>query len=101
MVCQIVEEVIHDSAGNRVAYTSEEETKAKKSRSGERTPRAPRTPKKKETTEPKYKYTVASLPQVCPVCGVGRIVRGRTAYGCTNYANGCTFRISFDEVKPE
>jgi DNA topoisomerase-3 len=101
MVCQIVEEVIHDSAGNRVAYTSEEETKAKKSRSGEKTPRAPRTPKKKETTEPKYKYTVASLPQVCPVCGVGRIVRGRTAYGCTNYANGCTFRISFDEVKPE
>ena len=101
MVCQIVEEVIHDSAGNRVAYTSEEETKAKKSRSGEKTPRAPRTPKKKETTEPKYKYTVASLPQVCPVCGVGRIVRGRTANGCTNYANGCTFRISFDEVKPE
>lgn len=101
MVCQIVEEVIHDSAGTRVAYTSEEETKAKKSRSGEKTPRAPRTPKKKETTEPKYKYTVASLPQVCPVCGVGRIVRGRTAYGCTNYANGCTFRISFDEVKPE
>ena len=101
MVCQIVEEVIHDSAGNRVAYTSEEETKAKKSRSGEKTPRAPRTPKKKGTTEPKYKYTVASLPQVCPVCGVGRIVRGRTAYGCTNYANGCTFRISFDEVKPE
>jgi DNA topoisomerase-3 len=101
MVCQIVEEVIHDSAGNRVAYTSEEETKAKKSRSGEKTPRAPRTPKKKEKTEPKYKYTVASLPQVCPVCGVGRIVRGRTAYGCTNYANGCTFRISFDEVKPE
>ncbi len=48
-----------------------------------------------------YKYTVETLPKVCPSCGVGKIIRGRTAYGCSNYANGCVFRISFDDVKPE
>ncbi len=48
-----------------------------------------------------YKYTVETLPKVCPACGVGKIIRGRTAYGCSNYANGCVFRISFDDVKPE
>ena len=48
-----------------------------------------------------YKYTLATLPTVCPACGVGHILRGRTAFGCSNYANGCTFRIPFDDVKPE
>jgi len=34
---------------------------------------------------------------VCPVCGEGHIVKGRTAYGCSKYVGGCTFRLSFDD----
>lgn len=113
MVCQIVDEVLHDGAGTRVAFTAEEETKGRRKsggkaaaanggqESGEAKSKKPRAPRKTKEKAPAYKYTLATLPQVCPVCGVGRIVRGKTAYGCTNYANGCTFRISFDEVKPE
>lgn len=33
----------------------------------------------------------------CPACGRGYIIRGRTAYGCSAYSEGCTYRISFEE----
>jgi len=31
----------------------------------------------------------------CPVCGTGRIVKGHTAYGCSRWREGCTFRRPF------
>ncbi|WP_329904309.1 DNA topoisomerase 3 [Porphyromonas pogonae] len=34
---------------------------------------------------------------VCPSCGAGYIVKGKTAYGCSAYAQGCAFRLSFDK----
>ena len=32
---------------------------------------------------------------VCPVCGKGKIIKGKTAYGCSEWKNGCTFRKNF------
>jgi len=29
----------------------------------------------------------------CPKCGKGKLIKGNTAYGCNEYANGCGFRI--------
>ncbi len=29
---------------------------------------------------------------VCPVCGKGKIIKGKTAYGCSEWKSGCTFR---------
>ncbi len=112
MVRQIVDEVIHDNGQARVAFTSEEDVAGKKSRAAAK-PKTdgeakPKSRKPKASAEPKaqpasqnYKYTLATLPTVCPACGAGQILRGRTAYGCSNFANGCTFRIPFEEVKPE
>jgi DNA topoisomerase-3 len=34
--------------------------------------------------------------RTCPVCGKGEIVKGHSAYGCTNFRNGCNFRIPFE-----
>ncbi|WP_010181876.1 DNA topoisomerase 3 [Aquimarina agarilytica] len=31
----------------------------------------------------------------CPKCKQGTIIKGRTAYGCSNYKSGCDFRRSF------
>lgn len=31
----------------------------------------------------------------CPVCKTGTIIKGNTAYGCSAYKTGCTFRINF------
>ena len=48
--------------------------------------------------KPKRKPAIKKLEQiVCPICGKGHIIKGKTAYGCSEYQNGCTFRVSFDE----
>jgi DNA topoisomerase III len=33
---------------------------------------------------------------VCPVCKIGEIVKGNTAWGCTNFRGGCKLRIPFE-----
>lgn len=35
----------------------------------------------------------------CPKCKKGTILKGNTAYGCSNYKSGCDFKVSFDVVK--
>ena len=35
----------------------------------------------------------------CPKCEVGKIVKGKAAYGCTEWLNGCTFKIPFEVNK--
>jgi DNA topoisomerase-3 len=36
---------------------------------------------------------------MCPKCKSGTIVKGKTAYGCTNYKNNCNYRVLFTDVK--
>lgn len=33
----------------------------------------------------------------CPKCKKGRMLKGRTAFGCSEYKNGCTFKIMFEQ----
>ncbi|MFL5762461.1 MAG: DNA topoisomerase 3 [Bacteroidia bacterium] len=35
-------------------------------------------------------------PAVCPKCKKGSILKGKTAYGCSEYKNGCDFRLPFN-----
>ncbi len=38
-------------------------------------------------------------PIPCPKCGVGKVIKGKTAYGCSHWKTGCTFRFPFAEVR--
>lgn len=49
--------------------------------------------------EPKKVAKVTSDTLVCPKCKKGSIIKGKTAYGCSDYKMGCDFRVSFDVVK--
>jgi len=33
---------------------------------------------------------------VCPSCKIGEIVKGNSAWGCTNFRGGCKLRIPFE-----
>ncbi|HBL76605.1 MAG: DNA topoisomerase III [Bacteroidetes bacterium GWF2_42_66] len=33
---------------------------------------------------------------ICPHCHTGKIVKGKTAWGCTNFKGGCAYRIPFE-----
>jgi len=35
------------------------------------------------------------LGKACPICGKGIIIKGKTAYGCSDWKNGCSFRQNF------
>lgn len=64
-------------------------TKEKKANDKKTTPK----PKKEKKTESKN-----SEPLSCPLCKVGKILKGKTAYGCSEWKQGCAFRLTFDEV---
>jgi len=81
---QIVNDVLADNS-SRITTTTEEDLKKK--------------PKKKKTA-PKPKKLPADdsiIGKVCPVCGQGTIIKGKTAYGCSNWKGGCKFRLPFAE----
>lgn len=44
----------------------------------------------KNTTKPQIK-----AGDTCPKCKTGHILKGKTAFGCSNYKTGCDFRVSF------
>jgi DNA topoisomerase-3 len=55
---------------------------------------------KKETVAPKSVATeTASDALECPKCKKGFVLKGNTAYGCTEYKSGCNFKVPFDIVK--
>lgn len=36
---------------------------------------------------------------LCPKCKKGHIIKGKTAYGCSDYATGCDFRFLFNDIR--
>lgn len=36
---------------------------------------------------------------ICPLCGKGRIIKGKNAYGCSEWRNGCNYREPFASTK--
>jgi len=32
---------------------------------------------------------------ICPLCGKGTVLKGKTAYGCSEWKSGCTYRLNF------
>jgi DNA topoisomerase-3 len=49
-----------------------------------------KTPKKAEAT---------SNELTCPKCKKGTVIKGNTAYGCSDYKSGCDFKVTFDVVR--
>ena len=35
----------------------------------------------------------------CPKCKSGTVLKGKIAYGCSGYKNGCDFKVTFEEVR--
>ncbi len=91
MVSQIVYNVLNDNSGFQIKVEQKTEKPAKADKpKKESKPRAPR--KKKVTDLSKIK---------CPKCGKGYIIKGRTAYGCSNYAKGCDMLLPFSQYSAE
>ncbi|MBR5087545.1 MAG: DNA topoisomerase 3 [Muribaculaceae bacterium] len=84
LVNEIVLNVLRDNSSTTIAVQEDEKKKGKKS-SSENKEKKPRKPRLKSIEEIS-----------CPVCGKGHIIKGRTAYGCSEFRTGCEMRLPFD-----
>ncbi|WP_298534566.1 type IA DNA topoisomerase [uncultured Algibacter sp.] len=50
--------------------------------------------------EPKQTSPKAKSDElVCPKCKKGKVIKGKTAYGCSAYKTGCDFKMTFEAVR--
>ena len=52
---------------------------------------------KPKPTKPRAPRTTKFEQVACPLCGQGHILKGRTAFGCSRYKEGCALRLNFTE----
>ena len=88
MVAEIVNSVLSDNTNRRVTIMPEE-TPAK---AIEKAAARKKAAKKKAAATPQGDAIIGTP---CPLCGKGTIIKGKTAYGCSEWKNGCTYRKPF------
>ena len=84
-ITDIVRDVLKDNSNRRVTVLTEEDLKKKP------VARA----KKKEKTPDKSNIESSILNQQCPLCGKGTVIKGKAAYGCSRWREGCNWRQPF------
>lgn len=94
-ITEIVNDVLRDNSNRRVTTLSEEDLKKKAKKKA--------TPKKKAATSTTSTDTPTATSNndplvgtTCPVCGKGTIIKGKTAYGCSRWREGCNYRKPLD-----
>ena len=112
MVTDLINTVRADNSNRRITIMEEEVKGKKKKETAATTSNAPagfQPRKKKAATTPRATQpSPAASPAnpsaadqwvglPCPVCHEGHIIKGKTAYGCSRWKEGCTYRRPFDE----
>ncbi len=101
---EIVNDVLADNSNRHVAITTDEDLKKKTPRKRNTTPKPTSVKKAKPvqaTAKPQTPVASSSQDELvgkpCPLCGKGTIIKGKTAYGCSRWREGCNFRKPFTE----
>lgn len=79
---KIVNDVLCDNSPSSITITTDEDLKKTKKKST------------KKSTSVHLIPSDSLIGQPCPLCGKGKIVKGRTAYGCSRFKE-CGFRLPF------
>ena len=100
-VTEIVNDVLRDNTNRRVTILTDEDLKKKKKTTKKKTTTAKADNKKTDTSQPTPPDSTSAddsiIGTTCPICGKGTIIKGKTAYGCSNWRNGCTYRVDFNK----
>lgn len=99
MMGKIVYDVLSDSSARKieVADVQEPEPPKKGKKKAGSAAKGDAKPAEKKIRKKKPE-AISDFSQIkCPLCGKGHILKGRTAYGCSEFASGCTFRLMFDQ----
>lgn len=107
MVADIIQSVLADNSNRRVSAAAEEKkpTIKKRTTTTNKKSRVQKNDNKADNVIPTEKAPTPVIPsstedsiigRKCPICGKGIIIKGKTAYGCSNWKEGCNYRIPFD-----
>ena len=113
-VTEIVNDVMTDASNRRVTVLTDAEMKKVKAPKAEQPAKKKNAAKKKNSAATSTSASAVNpaaisaaqgsesalvpsdslIGQPCPLCGKGYIIKGRTAYGCSDYQH-CTWRLPF------
>lgn len=86
LISDIVVNVLSDNSAHRIVIEDDKKERkpAKKSR------------------KPCEKKPIESIEKIkCPKCKKGHLLKGKTAYGCSEYKSGCDLRLTFQHYPAE
>ena len=117
-ITDIVNDVLRDNTNRRVTVTTDDDVKkkpakrktaprkaatAQATKAGTAKP-MPATPAPKPASAPAAAANALPTPQAdpmvgkpCPLCGQGTLIKGKSAYGCSRWREGCTYRLPFQQ----
>lgn len=104
-ISEIVNDVLADNSNRRITIMTDEDMKKKMAPKTAKAPKpAPKAAAQPPTATPAARQPVptsqqsAAAPVVgapCPLCHQGTIIKGKAAYGCSRWREGCTWRLPF------
>ena len=107
LVHQVVYNVLSDQSGRAITIeqpAAEPTKQVRKTRSkspSETATTSSTKPKRTKKAEAAASPTSNDAVPRCPLCGQGTLLRGKSAYGCSAYKNGCTFRLDYATYGPD
>ena len=99
-ITDIVKDVLQDASPRRLVITDDAtEQVARKPKSRKAAPKAtkpkPNSAKSSDGQQPAIAPSDDLIGKPCPLCGKGVVIKGRTAYGCSLWREGCAFKLPF------
>ena len=99
---KIVIDVLSDNSSRRVTVMTEEDLKkkpaAKKASTGKKVSTKKKEASAQQAAPASSAETDPMVGKPCPLCGKGVIIKGKTAYGCSNWKAGCQYRQPFSQM---
>ena len=99
-ITDIVKDVLQDASPRRLVITDDAtEQVARKPKSRKAAPKVtkpkPNSAKSSDGQQPAIAPSDDLIGKPCPLCGKGVVIKGRTAYGCSLWREGCAFKLPF------
>ena len=99
-ITDIVKDVLQDASPRRLVITDDAtEQVARKPKSRKAAPKAtkpkPNSAKSSDGQQPAIAPSDDLIGKPCPLCGKGVVIKGRMAYGCSLWREGCAFKLPF------
>lgn len=93
-ITTIVNDVLADNSNRHVTVTTDDDLKKKLAPKAAQAPK-PKSKKPTAKTAKALKPDDGLIGKPCPKCGKGTIIKGKSAYGCSRWKEGCDFRLPF------